>query len=487
MRTLSTFRRLLVLGLLIEAAYVCFLVRPFPLLKYYATPLLDLGKLTDYRPWQAVALAMGLVFLLYILAYRTDGDPRLGRLVLGFGVVFAVTQILVYPIGALDVFDYIFFGHRMAQFGANPYLVVPMDFSSDPFYEFIGWKGLSFTYGPAWALLSKSLGWLGRDSLLANLILFKVVAVAAYAASGTLIYRLLLREAPQRALRGTLFFAWNPLVVFEAASNAHNDIFVVLLLVLSVDAFAYRWRARGMSFLWLSILTKFVTAPLAPLWVAAGLRSERHRKPRLLFLLGALIVALALGVLCYVPFRGDRSNMKAVLLAPIQRQELFTSSFPTLFVLKATNKLGKEQAEKLARNGAMLLLLLYTLYQMWRVKGDWQDLVRASYNVVLFYLLFLCLWFQPWYVMWLAPLAALLPPGRQARTVIVFCVSAMTKYLVFDFFWFSVPWLVETLHVEAAAVAGIYALPLLYLAISLFGSVWRRRRTATSAILRQEQ
>ena len=487
MRTLSAFRRLLVLGLLTEAAYIFFLVRPFPLLKYYAMPLLDLGKLTNYQPWQVVAAATGLVYLLYILAYRTDGDPRLGRLVLGLGLVFAGTQILVYPIGALDAFDYIFFGHRMAQFGANPYLVVPMDFSSDPFYEFIGWKELSFTYGPAWALLSKLVGWLGRDSLLANLVLFKVVAVAAYAASSTLIYRLLLREAPQRALRGTLFFAWNPLVVFEVASNAHNDIFVVLLLVLSVDAFAHRWRARGTSFLWLSILTKFVTAPLAPLWVAAGLRSERRWKPRLLFLLGGSIVALALGALCYAPFLGDRSQMKVIFLAPVQRQELFTSSFPTLFVLKATDKLGKEQAEKLARNVAMLLLLLYALYQTWRVKGDWQDLVRASYNVVLFYLLFLCLWFQPWYVMWVVPLAALLPSGRQARTVIVFCVSAMTKYLVFDFFWFSSPWLVDTLHVEAAAVAAIYALPLLHLAISLFGTAWRRRSTATSPILRQEQ
>ena len=68
-------------------------------------------------------------------------------------------------------------------------------------------------------------------------------------------------------------------------------------------------------------------------------------------------------------------------------------------------------AGKLARNVALALLFVYTLYQAWNVRGEWQDLVRASYNVVLFYLLFLCLWFQPWYVMWLAPLAALLPPG----------------------------------------------------------------------------
>ena len=81
---------------------------------------LDLGKLTNYQPWQAAVLVIGLVFLLYVVAYRTQGDPELGRLVLVFGAIFAITQMLVYPIGALDIFDYTFFGHQMAQLAQTP-------------------------------------------------------------------------------------------------------------------------------------------------------------------------------------------------------------------------------------------------------------------------------------------------------------------------------------------------------------------------------
>ena len=219
-----------------------------------------------------------------------------------------------------------------------------------------------------------------------------------------------------------------------------------------------------------------MTAPLAPLWIVAGLRSEQRWKPRLAFLLGSVLVALVIAALCYAPFMGDAAQRKKVLLAPIQRQELFTSSFPALFVIKESDRLGKERTEKLARNVALVLLLLFTLYQALRVTGEWQDLVRASFNVVLFYLLFLCLWFQPWYVMWLAPLGALLPPGRQARMVIIFSLTALTKYLIFDFFWFLLPSLAETIKVETAAVACIYTLPLVYLVLSLAASTWRRWR-----------
>jgi hypothetical protein len=60
----------------------------------------------------------------------------------------------------------------------------------------------------------------------------------------------------------------------------------------------------------------------------------------------------------------------------------------------------------------------------------------VSYRVLWFFLLFACLWFQPWYVVWLVALAPLLGSGRQVAMVILFSAVVHVKYLVFEFAWY---------------------------------------------------
>ncbi len=463
---LSALRRLVVLGILTEAAYVALLARPFALQRYYATPHLDLGKITGYEPWEAAALAILAIFWLYGLAYRTAGAQAQGKVVIAFGLAFALTNVLVYPIGALDVFDYIFYGREMAFYGANPFVVAPQAFPNDKLFPYVAWSGLPFTYGPLWAIASRLLNTVGRDNLLLNLLLFKGLGVAAYAVTSAIIHDTLRRHSPARAFGGVLFFAWNPLVIFETAANGHNDIVAALFVVIGAAAWARGRQPLGIGGLALSALTKFVTAPLALVWLAAGLRAEKRWRARLGFVAGVVVISAFLALLCYLPFLGERAHWRTVLLAPLQRQDLFTSSFPALVVHLLRDRFGVETTEKLARNGALIMLALYTLYITWRVKGDWQSVARASFNVLLFYLLFLCLWFQPWYVMWIVPLAALLPHGRASIVTFLFCLSAMGKYLVFDFFWFWRPEAFTGRQIEALAVAIIYLLPLAYLALS---------------------
>ena len=169
-------------------------------------------------------------------------------------------------------------------------------------------------------------------------------------------------------------------------------------------------------------------------------------------------------MLTYLPFLGDGSHLRTILLSPLQR-DLFTSSFPELFVLAETTRLGMKAAQSAGRNGALALLLVVTLYEAWRVQWRWLDMVRASFNVLLFFLLFLCLWFQPWYVTWIVPLASLLPSRRVTTVTVIFCFSALAKYLVYDFFWFLRPGM-DTQQIETLSVSVIYIAPLAYLAVS---------------------
>ena len=92
---------------------------------------------------------------------------------------------------------------------------------------------------------------------------------------------------------------------------------------------------------------------------------------------------------------------------------------------------------------AALLLLVAVGYQAWRAAraprsdADWQSPIRACTHILLFYLLFACLWFQPWYTLWPLALAALLPEGAVARTVVLLSYAAAWKTIVFDDFVYT--------------------------------------------------
>jgi hypothetical protein len=62
---------------------------------------------------------------------------------------------------------------------------------------------------------------------------------------------------------------------------------------------------------------------------------------------------------------------------------------------------------------------------------------RAATHILLFYLLFTCLWFQPWYSLWPLALAAILPEGAVARTVVLLSYAAAWKTIIFDDFVYT--------------------------------------------------
>jgi hypothetical protein len=73
---------------------------------------------------------------------------------------------------------------------------------------------------------------------------------------------------------------------------------------------------------------------------------------------------------------------------------------------------------------------------VWR-SSDWQAPIWAAAHLLLFYLLFACLWFQPWYALWPLALAALLPEGALARTVVLLSYAAAWKSIIFNDFVYT--------------------------------------------------
>jgi hypothetical protein len=139
---------------------------------------------------------------------------------------------------------------------------------------------------------------------------------------------------------------------------------------------------------------------------------------------------------------------------------------------------------------AALLMGAVVLLQTWRTwrRPGWLSPVRASAHILLFYLLFTCLWFQQWYALWPLALAAILPEGATARLAVLLSYAALWKTIIFDSFLYrggSLPprvWRESLLGPATLGLAWLYAA---YAAIADFRlriADWKLRRRSAIAL-----
>ena len=260
---------------LTAGVYVVMLVVPYPLLRWYDVPLLDLGKLAGYGLPHAIALAYGyaLVFICYLQGYRSasrlSGRPAVIA-VIGAGILFSLILVWVYPVGATDIYDYIFRARLWGLHDYNPLTVTPLQVNDDPWFPYVVWVWFTSPYGPLWADISVVIYRLAGNSLLANLLLFKLLAVLCAGAASVLLFDLMRERGEGEALSGVVLFAWNPLLLFETAVNGHNDMLMMALLVAAL----WLYRRQG---LWaalvlgtLAALVKLAALAALPVLLVAG-------------------------------------------------------------------------------------------------------------------------------------------------------------------------------------------------------------------------
>jgi hypothetical protein len=450
--------------------YAWFFLKPYPLVAHYAVPLLDLGKLTGYSHAAArdYVLAFLLLFALSYAAYVLcrGSSSSFGLLVvLLFAFLCGLTLVLVYPITAADVFEYIAYARITVFHGLNPHVYWPMDFPDDPLMWYSAWPHITSPYGPVWTYVSAAIGALSGSSLLTYLLLFKGLALAVHVLNSALIYATLRRWSPSYALSGAVLYAWNPLVLYESAAGGHNDGLVVLFTLLAVYLFVRKQIALSIAAAALSCLVKMPMAIVVPLFVVGGWRAP-GTKNRLRTVVIGLTLAVVLVVLLHAPWWEGRRS-----LGWLARQDLFTSSVGTLAALTLQRLLGDvELARGLVRNAVLVLFGLFYLCQLVRLRGDTRGFVEGLYWTVFVFLCFAVLWFQPWYVIWLVAAGALVASVGVARLTTLFSYTATWNYVVYIFFlrWFY-PFMVagNSLGMNLASVLLVFGPPLGYAAYLL--------------------
>ncbi|NTU76188.1 MAG: hypothetical protein HGA86_08720 [Anaerolineaceae bacterium] len=412
------------------------------------------------------ALLAGLYFLSWWAAgFTNNRDAWL--LTVGFGLAFGILLLFMYPYGAADIFDYIMHARIISVYHANPFFETIGLYPSDPFYDYAYWKSTPAQYGPLWELISAVPAKLAGDSIINTVLAFKGTVGIFYLASVGMVALILRRQAPQRALAGTLLFAWNPMVIYETFGNGHNDIVMVFFILLAAWAMSRRFYALAIVALTAGTMAKYMPILLIP---AAGLIALREIKTnwhRLRYILVAGISSALFVAICFAPFWEGLST-----LTVLKRAILYTSSFPSVVLFSFSDSYGYNQTASFLGpiwTASTALFALWMGYRAYRDQ-DWTSFARSGALTLLFYNLVCNTWFHVWYAMWSLGLIVLLPVGPVWGLGILFSFSVLIKpFFIRPSILWPNPKMSRLLR-EASLWLGMQLLPWLYtLGYFLFG------------------
>jgi hypothetical protein len=351
-----------------------------------ATRATDVTEHSPIRPpgaWKTVFVA-GLVLALVLYAAGAVLLARVGgplMPVLAIAVAIQVAPLAAPLLLSTDVYAYWDYGRVQAVHDGNPYADLPSEFPADPAFRRMGadWRDKPTVYGPSFTLASAGGAAAVGDSVSAARWFFRGLATL-----GSLgLLAALAAWAPRRVF-AVAFVGWNPLLALHFAGGGHND---VLMATLLAAALCLGPRRLGGAAWAASISVKVVPLVFLPLWALAERR--RLREAAIGFALGAAAIAAVA-----VPLYGPEWLR---IFSPVANQLRQTSSLGLAYWL---DRLGVPQ--NIARDA---LALLFVIAYVWLLREAWRG--RARLALAAGFLLLATSWLQPWYAVWLVPLAAL--------------------------------------------------------------------------------
>jgi hypothetical protein len=469
---------LIVLGLASALLYALGITARYPLASGLQTPRAGWSALAGHSLSAGLvfagvyALLIGFYMLALRLVLRMDGrNPRVATTVIVAGWLVSSTALIgAYPGESFDIFDYVFRGRMLVEFGSSPLAIAPSVFQHQPFYEYITWRGQVDTYGPLWEYASGMVAWvvhyvIGRtDSQIAYIVGYRLMAIVLAGLCGAVVTAIVQRSAPQHATAALLAWLWNPLLLITTAIGAHNDILMMLAILATLLLFQERRWVWGLLALVLAAhvkLTALLILPIVGLWLLRRCGWIRSLRSCAL----ALALAIPLSWLLYAPL-GGWLTLRRMLQ---ERARLLINSPADLVYRLLQERFGWTEAAAwrattLAATIGFFIIVAVVLAWFW-----WSDrrvttrqpllasdelwviqrlpqrvglvsdrpaepadalLWRGSIAVTLAYLLVGSFWFQHWYLLWVMAPAVLLPASRTTRMLLpAYCLGALWSNL----------------------------------------------------------
>lgn len=425
----------------------------YPVGSSLTDPRASWATLVEPTGWNLVlhlAIYLGLTVLylgmLRLLSQGEDDQPYGPTLliILLAWIACSATLMTAAPAGeSHDIFDYLFRGRMMVEYQANPLAEVPHSYRTKPFIRYVAWQKYVDTYGPVWEMssagvaksvrqIATGLGWWEEDEagcpdspeacrlLIMYLTGYRLLAVGLTGLSGGLIWSMVRRNRPSWGALALAGWLLNPVMLISSAMGGHNDLVMLVLVLLS-------WWLLQREHLFLACLALALAAhvklialiwlPACAFWIIWRYGWTRGVKVGL----ASAVCALGLSWLFYLPFGGWQTIPRMLH----ERTLFLANSFWLIFKTTLINAWDWERVRahqwSVGLSGWLFVGGTFiTLFRMFtlRVKPGpskvsalflspeeaEQKLWRALTFVSWLYLLVGAFWFQPWYILWaLAP------------------------------------------------------------------------------------
>ncbi|MBI4238257.1 MAG: DUF2029 domain-containing protein [Deltaproteobacteria bacterium] len=328
------------------------------------------------------------------------------------------------PCTSNDLFSNLAYA-RMLHVGLDPYLAGPSALgAADPFGQWVGaiWWHRPMVYGPAWAALLRLLGAV-RDPWVA-LWVFKGMSWFAACGIVALSYRYCVRLSnPADGVWRFILVVWNPVLLWEVTAQAHNDGVVALVVLVGLLA---AWRGRAWAALALWGVASAIKPVLLPLLGLYGCWRLRERDWSAIAMLGIGGGAVWLAVVWWGAGAQGWFAAQGIMW---QDRHFVAFSLPHLVhLLTWSCGIGTQtmlHAVVVAAQWCGMWLLAADCLRQTR---SFAQVIHSTLLFLLLSLLLLMPWFQHWYLVWLLPLALMVPRWDLARLVAALSIVAVLQY-----------------------------------------------------------
>lgn len=384
-----------------------------------------------------------ILFLAYILIAKKQKEifknkKQIFILIAIVSILFAV----IIPYTSTDVYSYIANGWSAAHYGENPYYVstgeiVDSTGQGEPMFNKVAncWRYETVVYGPLWTGICTILSWASFGNIDIALLLFKLANLIVHIINCILVYKI------TRKRLFLILYGLNPFILFEALSNVHNDIFIILFILLAIY-FTIRKKNLflAVAFVALATAIKYLAILILPFIVIYYVR-KKDVKERIKYAILCGIEYLAIIAFFYLFYMKDLGVFSGLFM---QQGKYNRSIFYILY-----EYLGEEKVQilQLICLGVFACFYAYICIKLLLQKEIKFYQVIKKYNVILLIFTFILITnFNAWYIMWLFPTMFWLKSKSQETILALSYSSQIANFASFALWseeaWLGIPYLV---------------------------------------------
>ena len=250
------------------------------------------------------------LMIVYFYMIKKKHEFKDIKQILKYVAIIGAIFMIILPWTTSDIFYYMGVGELDSVYGQNPYYVTIEEYYNENCEDINDtileqgamnvWADTTVVYGPVAQFIFKICSFISIKNVDICLFVFKLLNYIVHIANCYLIFKISSKK------KFALIYGLNPFILFEFIANVHNDIILVLFVILSIY-FIKKKKNIYLSILFLALATgiKYFSILLLPVIILYYFREEKRLGIRFLRCIQYGIIFLIIFVLEYVLYIQD--------------------------------------------------------------------------------------------------------------------------------------------------------------------------------------